>query len=117
MITSHHRKQATRVGECSFLYVFDPGAVNADGNFVFGLACNGTRMAADALSVVDYEAKIHSRDFLSYLSGKSKFYAKCRKLSSGAAFLTFDFFVTLYNLNSSSLYATGVPVTDARFVY
>jgi hypothetical protein len=59
VVTPHHRKQTTSVRESALLDVLYPSAVNADRNFVFRLARNGARMAADALSVVDYEAKIH----------------------------------------------------------
>jgi hypothetical protein len=59
VIAPHHRKQAPRVRKCSLLDVFDPCSVNADGYLVLGLAGYRACMAADALSVVDYEAEIH----------------------------------------------------------
>lgn len=60
MIASHYGKQTARVGKCTLFDIFDPRAVNADGHFVFGLAGDGTRMAADALSVIYNEAEIHN---------------------------------------------------------
>src|SRR5262249_34924918 len=59
MIAAHHRKQPSRVGKGSLLDVFDPGAIYADRYLMLGLARNGTRMAADTLTVIDYEAEIH----------------------------------------------------------
>jgi len=59
MIASHHRKQSSRVGERAFLDVLHPCAVHADRHFMLGLAGDGTRVTADALSVVDDEAEVH----------------------------------------------------------
>ncbi|HNU06961.1 MAG TPA: hypothetical protein PKO33_04280, partial [Pyrinomonadaceae bacterium] len=59
VIAPHDGKKPPRVGKLAFFDVFDPGAVDADGDLVLGFAGNGAGVAADALSVVDYEAKVH----------------------------------------------------------
>ena len=60
MIAPHYAKKPTRVGESSLLDVFDPSAIYADRHFMLGFTGDGTRMAADTLSVIDNEAKIHN---------------------------------------------------------
>ena len=60
MVTAHYRKKASRIRESSLLDVLYPRAINTDRHLVFGLAGNGTRMAPDALSIIDNEAKIHN---------------------------------------------------------
>ena len=59
MVAPHHGKQPASIGKCPLFDVLYPRAVYADGDLVLGLAGYGTCMAADAFSVVDYEAKIH----------------------------------------------------------
>jgi len=59
VVAPHHREESARVWEFTFFDVFDPSAVHADGNFVFGLACNCAGMASDAFAIIDYEAVIH----------------------------------------------------------
>jgi hypothetical protein len=59
MIAPHDRKQATGIWESPLFYVLDPRAVHSDRYLMFCLARHGAGVAADALSVVDYEAKIH----------------------------------------------------------
>ena len=59
MIAPHDRKQPSCIGKCSLFDVFYPGAIYADRHLVLGLAGDRAGVAADALSVVDYEAKIH----------------------------------------------------------
>jgi hypothetical protein len=60
MVTTHYRKQPARVGKRALFDVLYPSPVNTDRHFMLGLAGNSAGVAADALSVVDYEAKIHS---------------------------------------------------------
>jgi len=59
MVTPHYRKQPSSVGKSALFDVFYPSAVNTDRHLVLGFTGYGACMAADALSVVDYEAKIH----------------------------------------------------------
>ena len=61
MVAPHYGKQPTRIRESPLFDVFDPGAVYAYWHLVLGLACDGTRMTADTLSVIDHEAIIHNR--------------------------------------------------------
>lgn len=60
MIAPHYGKQPARIGERTLFDVFYPSAVYADRNLMLGLTGNGTCMAADTLSVIDNEAKIHN---------------------------------------------------------
>ena len=60
MIAPHYGKQPAGIGKSSLLNIFDPSTVYANRNFMLGLAGDGTRMAADTLSVIDDEAKIHN---------------------------------------------------------
>jgi hypothetical protein len=60
VVAPHYGKQPACIGKSSLFDVFDPGAVYSDRHFVLGLARDGTRMAADTLSVIDNEAKIHN---------------------------------------------------------
>jgi hypothetical protein len=59
MITPHHGKQAPRVGKGSLFDILDPSAVNADGDFMLGLAGNGAGVTAYAFPIVDNEAEVH----------------------------------------------------------
>jgi hypothetical protein len=59
MITPHYREYSSRVWVFAFLHLLDPRAVNANGNIVFRLTSDGACMAANTLSVVDYEAVFH----------------------------------------------------------
>lgn len=59
VIATHHRKKPPRIGESSFFNIFDPRAVDPDGDFMLGFTRNSTGMTADTLSVIDDEAKIH----------------------------------------------------------
>ena len=63
VIAAHYRKQPPRIRKSSFLDILDPSSIYADRNFMFGFTGDSTRVAADALSVIDYEAEIH-REFL-----------------------------------------------------
>jgi hypothetical protein len=60
MIAPHYRKKAPRIRETSLFNILYPRTINADRNLMFGFAGNGARVAADALSVIDNEAKIHN---------------------------------------------------------
>ena len=59
MVTPHYRKQPSSVWKSALFDVFYPSAVNTDRHLVLGFTGYGAGMAPDALSVVDYEAKIH----------------------------------------------------------
>ena len=53
MIAAIDEKITTRVGKLAPFDVFDPRAVHADGNIVFGLTRNRTGMAANTLTLVN----------------------------------------------------------------
>jgi hypothetical protein len=59
MVAACDLKYAAGVGENAFLDVFDPGAVHAYGDLVFGFARHCTGVASDALAVIDYKAVFH----------------------------------------------------------
>jgi hypothetical protein len=60
MIAAHDREKPSRVGKGSFLHLFYPGPKNTYRYFVFRLACRGTGMAANALSVVNNKSVTHN---------------------------------------------------------
>jgi hypothetical protein len=68
MIAAHHAEMAAGVGKGAFLDVLDPGAEDADRNFVLVLARNRARMASDASVLVDHEAVMHVRVLCADLS-------------------------------------------------
>jgi len=53
VVAAIDEKITPRVGELALLNILDPGAVDADGNVVFGFAGNGAGVAADTFSLVD----------------------------------------------------------------
>ncbi|GAC1428658.1 MAG: hypothetical protein PVS3B3_29520 [Ktedonobacteraceae bacterium] len=53
MVATIDEEIAPRVGELSALYVFNPGAIDPDGDIMFGLARNRTGMATNTLALVD----------------------------------------------------------------
>jgi hypothetical protein len=55
VVASHDRERAHGVRPGALLDVLDPGAVDAEGDLVFGLARNGARVASDARRLVDHE--------------------------------------------------------------
>jgi hypothetical protein len=59
MITAGDLKMSASVGVKACLYIFDPGAIHAQGYFVFALASSGAGVATDTLAIVDDEAVIH----------------------------------------------------------
>jgi hypothetical protein len=59
MITAGNLKMPASVGVNACLYILDPGAVHAQGYFVFALAGSGAGVATDTLAIVDDEAVIH----------------------------------------------------------
>jgi hypothetical protein len=59
MITAGNLKMSAGVGVNACLYILDPGAIHAQGYFVFALAGSGTGMATNTLAIVDDEAIIH----------------------------------------------------------
>jgi hypothetical protein len=65
VITAQHGEMAPRVGIVTLFYVFDPGAVNTNGNIVFFLACDRTRMATDAAVLIDEKSVAHLLPFQS----------------------------------------------------
>ena len=55
MIAAIDEKIAARVGEFAFFDVLHPRSVHADRDVVFGFARDRTRVAADALALIDHE--------------------------------------------------------------
>ena len=64
MIASIDKKITARVGELAFFDVFDPGAIDANGDVVFGFAGHGAGMAADTLALVDDKGVFRHVGFL-----------------------------------------------------
>jgi hypothetical protein len=52
VVAAIDQKITPRVGKLALLNILDPGAVDADGNVVFGFAGDGAGVAADAFSLV-----------------------------------------------------------------
>jgi hypothetical protein len=63
MIASIDKKIAARVGELAFFDVFDPGAIDANRDVVFGFAGYGAGMAANTLALVDDKGVFRHGDF------------------------------------------------------
>jgi len=59
MVTAHHRKKSSRVGEFAFLDVFYPSSIYADGNLMFGFASDRASVTADTLAIIYDETKVH----------------------------------------------------------
>src|SRR5579864_7291738 len=60
MITSGHLKHAAGIRENALFHVLHPGAVHRERHMVLGLARHGTRVAADALPIVNDEPVSHA---------------------------------------------------------
>jgi len=60
MVAARDLKYTARIGENSLLDILDPGSVHADRDLVLRLAGHRTRVAPDALSVVDNESVFHT---------------------------------------------------------
>ena len=60
MVTAQNGERPARSRIFPLLNIFHPRAVDADGNLVFRFAGNGARVAANAFSIVDDEAVVHS---------------------------------------------------------
>jgi hypothetical protein len=61
MVATQHGEVSARIGIKSFLDVFDPSPIHADGNVVLFLARDRTRMTTDATVLIDNESVAHSR--------------------------------------------------------
>jgi hypothetical protein len=59
MVASSDLKYTTRIRKDSLLDVFDPGSVDAHGNFIFSFASDRAGMASDAFAIIDYETVFH----------------------------------------------------------
>src|SRR5205814_8578391 len=55
VIAAVHQKIAAGIGELAPLDVLDPCSIHSDGDIVFGFACNGAGMTADALALIHDE--------------------------------------------------------------
>ena len=62
VIAARHLKDAASVREDALLDVFDPGPVHSYRHLVLGLARDRTRVTADTLPVIDYEAVFHPEE-------------------------------------------------------
>ncbi len=58
MVAACDLKMTAGVWVAACFYVFDPGAVDAERDFVFAFAGGGAGVAADAFTVVDHKAVI-----------------------------------------------------------
>jgi hypothetical protein len=56
MVATIDEKMAARVRKFAFLYILDPGAIDADRNIMFCFARYGTGMTANTLALIDYES-------------------------------------------------------------
>ena len=65
MIAAIDKKVAARVGKLSFFDVLHPRPVHANGYVVFGFARYSTRVAADALTLIDHEGILFHSAYLS----------------------------------------------------
>jgi len=63
VIASIDKKITARVRELAFFDVFDPGAIHANRNVVFGFASHGAGMAANTLALVDDKGVVRHGDF------------------------------------------------------
>ncbi|HLG62964.1 MAG TPA: hypothetical protein VKY19_13580 [Ktedonosporobacter sp.] len=59
MIAAIHQKIATRVGKLAFFYVFDPGAVHANGHIMFSFTRYRAGVTADTFTLVNNEGVFH----------------------------------------------------------
>jgi hypothetical protein len=59
MITAGNLKMSAGVGVNACLYILDPGAIHAQGYFVFALAGSGAGVATNTLAIIDNEAVVH----------------------------------------------------------
>jgi hypothetical protein len=58
MIAARYLEVATCIREKASLNVLDPGAVHAQGYFIFALASDGTGMTANTDAVIDDESVV-----------------------------------------------------------
>ena len=58
MITAHDGKHPARIRELSLFYILDPGPINPDGDIMLCFTSNRAGVAADTVTIVDYESKI-----------------------------------------------------------
>jgi len=59
MVAAHDREQPPGVGKFAFLNIFYPRPIDAEWHFMLRFAGDGAGVTADALAIVDDEAKIH----------------------------------------------------------
>jgi hypothetical protein len=67
VIASHHAEVAAGSGILALFDVLYPRAKAADGHLVLGLTSDRTRMASDALALVQHEAITHRRNSITPL--------------------------------------------------
>ena len=65
MVAAINDEVAAWGGELAFLDVFDPGAVDANGNIMFRLTRDGAGMTTNALALVDNEG-IFGHEYFSF---------------------------------------------------
>ena len=59
VVASSDLKYTTRIREDALLDVFDPGSVDAHGNFIFSFAGDRAGVASDAFAIIDYKTVFH----------------------------------------------------------
>ena len=59
MVAAGDLKMAPVVGKDACFYIFDPGAINTQGHFIFAFTGGRTGVATNTLAIVDDEAVIH----------------------------------------------------------
>ena len=61
MITTHHVKKPTCIGEFAFFDVFYPSAIHADRDIVFRFTSHCASVATDTFAVIYDKAKVHKK--------------------------------------------------------
>jgi hypothetical protein len=59
MVAAGDLKMAPVVGKDACFYIFDPGAINTQGHFIFAFTGGRTGVATNTLAIVNDEAVIH----------------------------------------------------------
>ena len=58
MITAHDGKHPARIRELPLFYILDPGPIDPDGDIMLCFTSNRAGMAADTVTIINYESKI-----------------------------------------------------------
>ena len=63
MVAAVDEKIAAGVGKLAFFDVLYPCTIHTDGHIVFGLARDGTGVAADTFALINYESVLRHDNF------------------------------------------------------